>query len=156
MDALKQWALCLIVSAAAGTFVMAVSPRGATDKTVRAVIGIFVVAAICSPLKDLSENDLSVNAFADYAAEKHDEAELNGYMLDSFGRKVKKSVLSVAAKHGIKINDIYIDAYIDANNCIIIHEITVAPVQGNNEELYDDFSAELCAMFGIAVTVNAE
>lgn len=153
MDALKQWALCLIIGAAAGTFVMAVSPRGSMDKTVRAVVGIFVVAAICSPLANLLKDDLSTEAFADYETDIQSE-DMNDYVLEAFCNEVQKRVLSEADEWGIGIKEIFTDAEIDADNCIIIHKITVTAEEKNGQEIRN-FSACLSEELGVAVAVNA-
>ena len=65
MDAVRQWAICLIAAAAAGTFAAAVIPGGSMEKTVKAVAGIFVVVAVCSPLAELRSHGLPT--FADLA-----------------------------------------------------------------------------------------
>ena len=155
MDALRQWALCLIIGAAAGTFVMAISPRGSMDKTVRAVVGIFVVAAICAPIATLLKEDIGTEAFADYEFEEHGEDELNGYMLEMFRSETEKIILSTADEFDIAVKDICINAEIDAENCIIIHSITVA-VRMEDEPEKSSFSDTFFQKTGVRVTVNAE
>lgn len=156
MDALRQWALCLIIAAAAGTFVMSVSPRGSMDKTVRAVVGIFVVAAICSPLAELIKSDLTVEAMADYEYEADGGAEdLQEYMLDVCREAAENQIVSAAEESGISVEEIFINADIDADNCIIIHGITVA-VSAETADKSSDFSAVLEEALGVPVTVITE
>ena len=51
LEVLRQWALSLIIASAAGTFAMVLSPRGSMDKTVRVVVGIFVVRGACAAVQ---------------------------------------------------------------------------------------------------------
>lgn len=155
MDALRQWALCLIIGAAAGTFVMAVSPRGAMDKTVRAVVGIFVVAAICSPLAGLLKTDFTADAFAEYEYALQNEEDMYDYMLEAYRTEVEKRILSAADEMGTEIREIFISADIDANNCIIIQEITVT-LASDYSDRTADFSRFLSEKTGVNVSVNAE
>lgn len=156
MDALRQWALCLIIGAAAGTFVMAISPRGSMDKTVRAVVGIFVVAAICSPLAGLADADFTLDAMADYEYEGQDSGEeLQEYMLSVCRDAAEEQILSAAEDSGIRVDEIFINADIDANNCIIIHDITVT-IGAEHSGKSAEFSKTLGENLGVTVTVNAE
>lgn len=155
MDGLKQWALCMIIASAAGAFVMIVSPRGSMDKTVRAVTGIFVVASMCTPLVNAFESDdgISVPAYFDF--EEDDIAVNNGdYVIDAFANEVKSVITAALSKLDAKPEEIYMDMYIDGENCIIIQEITVTV----NEEVlrtYKDLSLALGDILGFPVTVNA-
>lgn len=156
MDALRQWALCLIIAAAAGTFVISVSPRGSMDKTVRAVVGIFVVAAICSPLADLIKSDFTVEAMADYEYEADDGAEdLQEYMLSVCREAAEEKIISAAEESGVSVEEIFINADIDADNCIIIHGITVT-VSAETSDKSAGFSAILEETLGVPVTVTTE
>lgn len=155
MDALRQWALCLIIGATAGTFVMAISPRGSMDKTVRAVVGIFVVAAICSPLAGLPKTDFTADAFADYEFTQQSEEEMYEYMLEAYRREVENRILSAADEQGNEISEIFISADIDADNCIIIQDITVTLASEHSADTAE-FSAYLSQRLGVSVTVNAE
>ena len=154
MEVLRKWALCLIIGSVAGTFVMAISPRGSTDKTVRAVVGIFVVAVICSPLADLLNEDVSLNAFAGFEYTENEDTQASKYMLEMFCEETEKIISSVADEFDIDVEDIYINADIDADNCIIIREITVdIPAEYSSEK--DGFTENLFQKTGVAVTVNA-
>lgn len=155
MDALKQWALCLIIGAAAGTFVMAVSPRGLMDKTVRAVVGIFVVAAMCSPLANLLKEDISTYAFAGFESAEYGSDDMNEYTLELFRNETEKIIISAAGEHGVNVKEIYINADIDTECCIIIHEIAIATEQ-TDEQKITSFSADISDELGMAITVNAE
>lgn len=155
MDALRQWALCLIIGAAAGTFAIAISPRGATDKTMRAVVGIFVVAAMCAPLSQLKGAELSVAAFGgggDY--EEIDAENLREYMLTVCVEAARTQVDAAAEEIGITVSQAAVNASLGSDNCIIIHDITVI-IDERFSEKSDDFEKLLSERLGVPATVNA-
>ena len=75
-DAFKQWAVSLIICALGGALISLLSPRGSMEKTLRAVIGIFVVSAICTPLLKLKKSDVFLPAFVAEAAPEIDTDKL--------------------------------------------------------------------------------
>lgn len=156
MDALRQWAICLIIGAAAGTFVMSVSPRGSMDKTVRAVVGIFVVAVICSPLADFKKTDFAFNTMTDYKYDERDSTEkIHEYMLSVCREEMNKQILSAAEEHGLTVNEIFINADIDAENCMIIHDMMVE-IGAEHSEKSNEFSEILSQKIGVPVKVATE
>lgn len=150
MDTLRQWALCLIISAAAVAFVTIITPRGSTDKTVRAVAGIFVVSAIFTPLADMSFDFTAVNTAAEYADVQSND--LSDSVLDACRNAAEDAILSAATEQGVTVEEIFIDADIDADNCIIIQSVTVAVSAGNADELEAVFGNAL----GVPVKVEIE
>lgn len=155
MDVLRQWAVCLIAAAAAGTFAMIISPRGSMDKTLRAVVGIFVVAAICSPLAELKDADFSVDAFADYGSEEVNADELREYMIDVCRNTIETQIASTAGELGVRVASVEAEISADSDNCIIIHNISVKVLEASASVIID-LSDKLQENLGVAVTVNAE
>ena len=152
MDALKDWAICLIIGAAAATLVVSVSPRGSVDKTVRAVVGIFVVAAICTPLAKLLKTDFSAENFGVYDFSVSEAENMKGYVLDIYKNEIQKRVISAAEDYGVTIEKIFISADIDAEGCIIIHKISI---ETDEPELAEssDFLRFVSQKTGFDVTV---
>lgn len=142
--------MCLIISAAAVAFVTIITPRGSTDKTVRAVAGIFVVSAIFTPFADISLDFSAADTAAEYADVQVDD--LSDSVLDACRRAAEDAVVSAANERGITVKEICIDTDINADNCIIIHSVTVAVDAGNEAELEAVFGNAL----GVPVKVNAE
>lgn len=145
--------LCIIIAAAAGTFACAVSPRGSTDKTVRTVAGIFVVAAICAPLSQLDIEKISIPAFAaSYEAEDSGK-ELEEYMLSACKSAVDSEISAAAEQHGITVEAVTVDAYTDENNCIIIRNIQI-DIQCDNVKSASDFSEDVEERIGVSVNIR--
>ena len=152
MNELKQWSLCIIIGAIAGTFAMAISPRGTMNKAVRAVTGIFIVASMCAPLMNLVESDMAINTF-DYVYKEDGTENMDEYIKESFSKEIEKHILSVAETYKIEVKEIFINADIDADKCIIIHKISVSTASASDEVLLK-FSRTLSEETGVNVAVK--
>lgn len=153
MNEFRHWALSLIIAAAAGTFAFTVSPRGSMDKTVRAIVGVFVVAAICSPLAGLlsaDSSELFANA-SEYDADTDEERE--DYLLSAFCSELETIIKSALSELGINEAEITADADIDADGCIIIHSVCV---EIEDDDICDigEIKAYLKSLTGIDITVK--
>lgn len=153
MDVLRQWAMCLIIAAAAGTFATVVSPRGSMDKTIRAVVGIFVVAVICSPLTELKDNGFSVEAFAEYDLETDNVAALREQLVSACRDAVEAQINQAAQELGIAVKSVEADLSVDTENCIIIQNITVG-IADDFEEKAELLSEILQEKLGVPVQVE--
>lgn len=154
LEVLRQWALSLIIASAAGTFAMVLSPRGSMDKTVRAVVGIFVVAVICSPLAQMKDINFSVQAFAEYELETENVEALRKQLVSACRNAVENQITDTARELGIEVESVEAEMNIDAENCIIIHKITVN-ITAENEEKAKEFSEILQKKLGVPVQVNS-
>lgn len=157
MNELKQWVLCLIVAAVAGSFVMVISPRGSMDKTVRAVVGIFVVAVICAPLTELKDAEISLGAMKNFGYETASDSDerLHESVISSLKSAVNEQVKTVADELGITAEEICADLDLNSENCIIIHSLTVKISESSSDKT-SYFSDILQERFGVPITVNAE
>ncbi len=154
MDAFRQWAVSLVIAGFAGTVISLLSPRGTMEKTLRAVIGIFVVSAVVSPLSEITEKDF-LPAFVYENITVTPDNELKEHMLEVCRNTVGKVIAETAEEYGIKNFDVDTDLYIDENNCIIIQNICITiPSDGIGKQ--QEFSAELEGKLGVPVTVNSE
>lgn len=156
MNELRQWAVCLIIAAVAGTFVMVISPRGSMDKTVRAVVGVFVVAVICAPLAELADNPISVEAISgfDFSEVSYSDEELRESVILSLENAVKEQVEIAAVEMNVTAEEIYAEMDFNAENCIIIHSITVKISEDYSEKALQ-LSKILEERLGVPITVNA-
>ena len=158
MELLKEISFCLIISAAAGTLVTVLVPRGAMDKTVRAVVGIFVVAAVCSPLYGVDKKDLVSDVFSDFGEYDFDESyaeDMNNVLIDTFVTALEKSVYEFASERNLKISSLDADLSVGDDGCINIHNITVVI---ENCRSYDntELSRKISDELGIPVDVTEE
>ncbi len=154
MDVFKEWALCLITAAAAGSVVCAISPRGSTDKTVRIVVGIFIVVTVCAPLTKLSETDSEYAFAASYDGADSGEA-LNELMLVNCQKAVEDELKIIAKKYGITIVAAEMNAYIDEYNCINIQSIQLE-IAGENTGEISSFQSEAENISGVPVKISID
>ena len=158
MDFLKDTALCLITAAAVGTIAMVLVPRGAMDKTLRAVIGIFVVAVICSPLSEIQNDNLTVNAFADFgesAFEKNNAEDMNSALVGTFRTALEFSLNEIADDLNFKIISVGTDVSVDDEQCINIHNIVIA-IDNSGSYKTEELSQIISERLGLPVDVSEE
>lgn len=143
MEALRQWALCLIAAAGAGAFACTVIPGGSMEKTVKAISGVFVVAAICAPLGEINLS----GAFADFASAAYAEEysvqsrSLEESTLELFENAVNETICQAARECEAVISEI--NAELEAtDDGIIIHKISV---------ILDEESADKTEEFSLCV-----
>ncbi len=153
MDALRQWALCLIAAASAGTFVCAVTPRGAVDKAVRTVAGLFVVAAVCAPVTKLESDNFGIPAFADSAVVSDCGELLKEQMLESCKKAIENQILSLSKRYSLTVYNVELDAYTDEYNSIIIQSIHLE-INSETPQSVSPFLSEAEAALGVPVTIR--
>lgn len=158
MEFVKNWALCLIAAAAAGTLATVIVPRGSMDKTVRAVVGIFVVAVICAPFAEIRESDLSVEAFADSYETDFSNSyteEMQERITDIFKETVDAQIKETASELNTDVISVNADISVDKDLCINIHKIDVVV----NKNQFSDtayLSEKISERLGVPTDVTAE
>ncbi len=158
MDLLKNMALCLIAAAAAGTLATVIVPKGSTDKTVRAVVGIFVVAVICLPFSELEKNDLFTDVFGNYEEALSDNSytrEMQNHMIELMKETVNSEIKEAANELGAEIKSVFADISADNENCINIHEINIVVYKIDSLDK-EELSKKISARLGVPVNVTAE
>ena len=155
MDAFKEWALSLIIAGMAGTLISLLSPRGTMEKTLRAVIGVFIVSAVVSPLSQILKEKSFLPTFAFENVISQADNSISEHMLDVCKSTVGTVISETADECGIDGYSVDADLDIGENNCIIIREICIT-IQNDDALKSSDFSAELEKKLGFPVTVNSE
>lgn len=158
MDFLKDSALCLIAVAAVGTLATVIVPRGSMDKTLRAVVGIFVVAVICLPIAEISETELVSGTFADSFEVSSDEVcseDMQKQMLEIFESTIISSVKETASELNINVVSVNPDISVDENYCINIHKITVT-ISDCSLSSKEYLSEKISENLGVSAEVIAE
>lgn len=158
MEFLKNPVLCLIAAAAAGTLATVIVPRGSMDKTLRAVVGIFVVAVICSPIAEISEVMKTEDVFAESTESLSDESyaeDMQEQMLDIFTSEVDSSVREIASELNINVVSVNTEMSVDENYCINIHKIAVT-VSGCETSEKEYLSVKISENLGVYAEIIAE
>ena len=151
MNEFRQWALCIIITAAAGTFVCAVSPRGATEKAVRTVAGIFVIVTMCTPLAELKKTELAKNVFSDSYVISDNSEEMKKQMLEQCKNEVEEKLVSIATEHSVAVCGVEMDAYFDEYNSIIIRSIHI-DIKSEDSVCSLNFMTEAQEILGVPIT----
>ena len=151
MEGLKQWLISLIFSAAAGALITVISPKGSNDKTLKTVVGIFIISSIFLPLTKMNLSDFSFPAFANEL--KIEQGEEGDFVVEMLEEELYKTVSETAEEFNCKISGVEIDAGYDEDNCIIIQEIAVYYTSGETENI-QMAAAETEKRLGVPVRVG--
>ena len=152
MDMLKQWLISLIFAALAGTLISVVSPKGSSEKTLKTVVGIFIISAICAPLTELEPMDFSLPAFAQNSFVQGEE-DMNDYLTMVLETEVCNRLSECAERLNMKIDGVVIEAELDENRCIIIHNILIK-IQDCEYESAQKAAGALSEELGMPVTLT--
>ena len=158
MEFLRNTALCLIAAAAAGTLATVIVPRGSMDKTLRAAVGIFVVAVICSPFAEISEYVQIEDAFASLSEVSTDESyteDMKKRMLEIFESAIKTDIEEIASQLNIDVVSVETDTDFDEDCCINIHKIVVK-INGCESSEKEYLSVKISENLGVPAEVIAE
>lgn len=150
MEAFRQWAIGLITCGIGVTVISLLSPRGTMEKTLRAVIGVFIVSAVCVPLAGLKNaGDIlpAISLDGEYSQ------DLEEQMLNACKSAVGNVIKSRAKELNVTEYDVNADMEVDENYCIIIQNIHIVAYDCKAEtaaELETVLQNEL----GVIVTVE--
>ena len=128
MEALRQWALCVTFSAVAGAVVYILSPKGATDKTVKTVVSLFLITAILSPFitqKRIYTDFSAFSAAGSAPAAGNLGDTVNRQLDDTFCAILTAQIQSVLREMGITDGQITVLTDIDGQGSIFIKQVTV-------------------------------
>lgn len=151
MEAVRQWAICLLASAAVGAFACIVMPNGSLEKTVKAVSGIFVIAALCSPLADSDMREFT-EVTARTAGENSIQTQaLEDGALDMCDAAIRDAIYDTAQACGACIKEISVKLDMK-DNCIIIHNVTVE-LEETQSEKAENFGEEVREKLGFPIDI---
>lgn len=151
MEGLKQWLISLIFSAAAGALITVISPKGSNDKTLKTVVGIFIISSIFLPLTKMNLSDFSLPALANEL--KIEQGEEGDFVIEMLEEELFETVSETAEEFNCEISGVEIDAGYDEDNCIIIQEIAVYYTSGKTENI-QMAAAETEKRLGVPVRVG--
>lgn len=149
MEVIKQWSLSLIAAAAVSTLILFIAPSGNAEKSVKAVVGIFVVAAVCSPLAGVfsGEEKLAFAFESDYA---FDAVAVDEIYKEQIEKEIKSQIEQAAAEFGLRLTNCEAEISSDESGCIIIHKIVVGIDSGNSVDS-DEFIRHIENRLGVTV-----
>ncbi|NCC87225.1 MAG: hypothetical protein EOM05_05090 [Clostridia bacterium] len=129
MDVLRQWAICITVSALVSAVIYAVSPKGNIQKAMKVIISVFFLCAILSPF--LSGNVMEFDfETQDYMSNKNEQnvelnENINAQMLEISKGMIEEQTQSIFYSNQIYNGQIYADMDIDSSGSIFIKAMTI-------------------------------
>ncbi len=61
MEILRQWIISVSFAAIAGALIYLLAPKGSTERAVRTVVAVFLIASVAAPLTGLKENKVNLS-----------------------------------------------------------------------------------------------
>lgn len=122
------------------------------EKTLRAVIGIFVVSAVCTPLMNLKKTDSFLSAFIAEANPIIETEDMREQMENVCKNTVGKVIDETLESAGITDYDTAVNMYIDDKYYIIIQNIQIK-ISNKNTGSASEIQAELQEKLGVEVEV---
>ena len=152
MEALRQWAISLIICGIGATIISLLSPRGTMEKTLRAVIGIFIVSTVCMPLAKLKNAEDFLPVFS-FESETFYSESLEEQMLEACKVTIGKVIDDTAKELNITEYDVDADVQTSEEYCIIIQRIHIR-VYDCDSATAADFESVLQNKLGVSVAVE--
>lgn len=123
MDAVKQWAFGITISAIAASIILFFVPEGSTEKLVRTAVSLFLMCAILSPFVSNANPMKIINALElpefESAPSANDEAE------EHLQDEIKEKISDILNECGIKNADIRININIENGNEMKIESVRI-------------------------------
>lgn len=146
MDLIKQWALTLAVSAAAGAVVLMLAPDGALGKSVRTAVSLFLIVSMLSPfLGGIDFSDFVILPEAEY-----EQPDLTDTAAKLTEKAVREKISAILSECGINGAEISIDISTEGEN-ISVDGIRIAAESGDFETAENRIKAEIGAETEIEV-----
>lgn len=135
MDTIRQWMLCLLVSAIVGTMVFLLSPKGAVQKALRTVIALFVLLSIFLPFAQLDLNSVSLEMQEEPGSRQAQQLEGAVYeqIHASTTALVEQLTQEVLDARGVQWGQIVVNTDIREDNSILMAQVEVQLLQPNTE-----------------------
>lgn len=131
------------------------SPRGSMEKTLRAVIGIFVVSAICTPLLKLKNTQAVLPAFVAEAVSDADTKSLESQIENACKNTIGKVIDDVMKSAEIENYEVETDVNMDENYCVIIQDVRIKIHSMSNSHVAE-IEAIMQERLGVPVKIICE
>ena len=121
MDTVRQWALTVAVSAAAGGIVYMLSPKGSLGRSVRTAVSLFMLIAMLSPFV----GQIDFSSFPALPSEQTETADLTDAVTDEMKTAVEAEIRQILRQNGIKAETVSINISIDGDNTMTVDKIEI-------------------------------
>ncbi|MEG1887226.1 MAG: hypothetical protein RR177_03785 [Oscillospiraceae bacterium] len=150
MSAIKDITICFCIAAVVLGAVSMLNVGGATEKTMKIVIGIAMLSVIVMSFKKLPKPDLNFNIEIN-AAQSEFKGVVSNQVLELSKENLKSQISDVIKRYGVNKFFIEISMDIADNNCISIKKIEIyLNEEGNPQAVESAIKKEL----GLAAIVK--
>ncbi|MBP9989512.1 MAG: hypothetical protein KBT46_08440 [Ruminococcus sp.] len=153
MDTVKQWTIGIAVSAVVGTVILFLTPKGATEKTVRTCVALVLLCAVMTPF--MSGIDFDSIFIKTKNPEKIDTAEIESHLAQQTKIALKEKIEEILDNNGIISAKINIDISMNENREMRVEkfEIFADEKYKNNFKKAED---EIKSLTGIDVNIGVK
>lgn len=148
MEFVKQWALAVVIAAAAGAAVLILSPDDGAGRSVKTAVSIFLLAAMLSPLM----KGISFEIPEIIPEEQIEQPELNDAVEEQMKTALATEITKILDENGIKAKEINIDMSISDNIVTVESVHIVSENEGDFSALRERISNETGAEVTIGVS----
>lgn len=153
MIEIKQWAYGITVAAIIGAIVLALSPKGSTEKLVKTAVSLFLMCAILYPFIsganpielfekiELPEFDISIS--------QNDSAR------NFLANELKEKIAEILSQSGINDTDISIDISIENENEMKINSVQIFAAE-EFENQFEKAENALRSQLGIETKIEVK
>lgn len=149
-EALKQWAVTVVLSALAGAVIQILMPKGKTERAVKIVLSLFFLCALLSPFLtgDLSFDMLDSSVKGSLPDFSEQQEKLNETVLNQTQTQTEIFICETAREYGIE--EVKAEVLMDISEAgdIVIDKIKISvPVKERNRAF--EYISEIEELFGV-------
>lgn len=153
MSEIKQWAYGITVAAIIGAIVLAISPKGSTEKLVKTAVALFLMCAILYPfISGANPTELFEKIELpdlDTSLSQNDSAQ--GFLEDEMSKKIT----DILTESGIKDPDISIDISIENENEMKVNSVQILAAE-EYKNLFEKAEIALRSQLGIETKIEVK
>ena len=120
---LKEWLICITLCCIGCSLVYVLAPRGAMEKTMKTVISLFIIAAMFSPLTQLTKGTLIKRSAEEITYEYAEQ--VNSALLSASQEAVRLTVYECLPELDNGVSVIDVSTGIDGENTVCVESVTV-------------------------------
>lgn len=153
MIEIKQWAYGITVAAIIGAIVLALSPKGSTEKLVKTAVSLFLMCAILYPFISGAN---PIELFEKIELPKFDTSiSQNDSARNFLTNELKEKIAEILSQSGINDTDISIDISIENENEMKINSVQIFAAE-EFENQFEKAENALRSQLGIETKIEVK
>lgn len=146
MDIIRSWVTGVTAAAVIGAIVLALTPDGAVEKSVKTVVSVFLISSMILPL--VKADDLNLDFEITESQMVTQNEEIVNLVGEQFKEKLRLSITETLNKNGIQVSRMSIDINTNGDEIsvekikIILKKESAGEVSRAKEILEKEFSLQ--------------